>query len=386
MKKKPIDIGLSHIQKLGIRSARNIKQVINELVEKHGPEKASAIIEALNEASDDDAPVGQLYNVKNKDYDTSMIFSGGYDADIIRRVCNWVNDHQDLFGDSILEIGCDCGFMTTFLGSLFPEKHILAIDRCQAGLDIAKKNADKFGLTNVEFLCTDANDLSGIMFDTVFSLRTMQENGDISEVDKSGLELIPKANAFTEIKKPYASALSKLINEHGNLISIERLCRDALFLGWIQALDDTGLSICLDQYDEISCSEMERVSNFTVLVYSNEEPPQPDSFKSFINCCSKKMNLNLSSYDGWDSQIMYAYTAGKMIEGYEIIDTRFGLKTVATLNHHKFDLNKIVFYEIISGQHHIDIVPASEMNEVIEGFHASLDEAKSLDYIEIIKL
>ena len=76
----------------------------------------------------------------------SLYLTGAFDGDIIRRTCNWITDHKDLFGDTILEIGCDIGLIPCFLAKTFPNSIVTAIDRCKNGLAIGQKLADKFGL------------------------------------------------------------------------------------------------------------------------------------------------------------------------------------------------------------------------------------------------
>ncbi len=83
---------------------------------------------------------------------------------------------------------------------------------------------------------------------------------------------------------------------------------------------------------------------------------------------------------------MKTYATGMMIEGYEIIDTRFSLKSITIISNHGYDLNRIVYYRFISGQQLIDIVPASDLKNVIDDLHESLDEANGQSYIKVIKL
>lgn len=278
--RKTKDIGLIHVEKLGIHGFRDGKALQHELKKKLG-KSSNEVLNSILDASNSGQTLN-FYNTKNQNYEVAMLLSGGYDADIIRKCCNWVADHKDLFGDTILEIGCDCGFMTTFLGSFFPDKTILAIDRSSAGIEIAKSNVEEFGLSNVSFLCTDVTELTDSTFDTVFSMRTMQENNNIEDAQNPHLDLISQANVFAQIKQPYAKSLSHLVNEHGNLISIERVALDALLLGWIQALDNTGLKIDTNSNEQITAKEMNRTSFFQALVYSNSPCTNNDSFNNFI--------------------------------------------------------------------------------------------------------
>ncbi len=385
--KKDKDIGLIHIEKLGIHAFRNGNALQNEFKKKFG-KKANEMLNSILDASED-GNTSSFYYAKDQNYDAAMIMSGGYDANIIRKCCNWISDNKGLFGDTILEVGCDCGFMTTFLGSIFPEKTILAIDRCPAGLDIAKANVEKFGLSNVEFLCTDVTELSDSSFDTVFSMRTMQENSDISNAQDPALDLISQANVFANIKQPYADSLSQLVKDHGNIISIERLAIDALLLGWIQALDNTGLKIETDYYSQISAKEMDRDSFFQTLVYTKDTPcERTDSFNSFIKCCSKSMDMKKDAYNGWESQIMYAHTAGKLIEKIVVTDLRIDSTQTTEIRYHKRDFSHFLIYQHSeTSGNGLAYRPFSELEGILDEFDQQIISFQGIDYIsaEIIK-
>lgn len=245
---KAKEAGLEHVKKLNIRAARESKDIYNELAVKYGQNMAREILDDIY-GVDMVKEHQKIYEKKNSDYDVAMIFSGGFDADIVRKACNWIYEHQDMFGKEILEIGCDCGFMTTFLGSLFPDKHIVSIDRDNSGIAIARKNVERFGLTNVEFMCVDVADLQGKTFDTVFSMRTMHENIECAGyVEDLYNELITQSDIYVSQVQAYANCLSGLLKDKGKLVSIERLGRNALFLAWIQAMTNAGMKIDLEPF------------------------------------------------------------------------------------------------------------------------------------------
>ncbi len=380
------DIGLIHIEKLGIQGFRDGRALQNEFEKKFGGQAIEMLNSFLDASADGNT--SDFYYAKNQNYDAAMILSGGFDADIIRKCCNWISDNKRLFGDTILEVGCDCGFMTTFLGSFFPEKTILAVDRCQAGVDIAKANTEQFGLTNVKFLCTDVENISDSSFDTVFSMRTMQENNDISGAEDPDLDLISQANIFAEIKQPYADSLSHLVKDHGNIISIERIAIDALLLGWIQALDNTGLKNETDYYSQITAKEVGSDSFFQALVYTKVSCERTDSFSSFIKCCSKSMDMEKCAYSDWEAQIMYAHTAGKLIEKIVVTDLRIGSTQTTEIRYHKRDFNHYLIYQHSeTSGNGLAYRPFSELEGILDEFDQQIKSFQGIDYIsaEIIK-
>ncbi len=382
--KKKIDVGLEHIIKLDIHAVHEPNGLYNAFCKKYNQTKAREICKNLY-GSAEHVGMQKFYENKNADYDVAMIFSGCYDADIVRKACNWINDNQDVFGDEILEIGCDCGFMTTFLGSLFPDKHILAIDRNQSGIDIAKKNAEKFGLTNIDFMCVDAIDLEDKSFDTVFSMRTMHENGDFNKEDFSN-ELMVQADIFTNEIQSYADALSSLLKDNGYLVSIERLNRNALFLAWIQSLTNSGLKIHLDSFIELQCLELGDPSTFEALVFSKEDTSDVDTFMSFICCVADCMDITLPKYTGWDAKIMYELTGGPLIAGVEALDTITGTKNRIACRVHKNDETCLLWYQNNDGDVFLEYHDISEKENCKEAINNAIKEASEYDYLRITKL
>ena len=380
--KKEIEPGLEHIKKLHISAFRDGRAVYNEFSRKYGQRKSHEIVDSIFEAAGQSQQ--ELYEKKNSDYDIAMIFTGGYDADIVRRSCNWIFEHKDSFGDEILEVGCDCGFMTTFLGTLFPEKHITAVERSKSGIEIAKRNVEKFGLTNVDFICDDIINLKDMKFDTVFSMRTLQENGD--DVDESGLkELKELAEKYTKAKEKYASTIVSLVKEGGTLVSIERIGINALFLAWLQDLMNNGMMF--NDYAQIKCREVGDEETFQALVFINNKTDNNDNaYDVFINCFAENLEQDRAEYFNWDAKILNDYFGGEMIMGYEATDKRNNAKSVVTVKKHNAESNCILLYNNNNGDAHLWIVGIFDLEEVIETVNNSLQETKKNDYIEIKEL
>lgn len=383
MKKKK-DIGLEHINRLNIQTVRDPSALFTMFSMKYGYKKAKEICDDLYGAME---RLGhhEFYAKKDADYNIAMTFSGCYDADIVRKACNWINDHQYAFGDEILEIGCDCGFMTTFLGSLFPNKHILAIDRNPSGIAIAKSNAEKFGLSNIDFMCIDVNDLTNKSFDTIFSMRTMQENS-LSVKEDSFNELLPQADIFTKAVQTFANNISSLLKDNGHLVSIERLERNALFLAWIQSLTNASLKIDLDSFTELHCLELGSASIFESLVFCKENISDVDVFMSFMNCVANCIDTSLPQYDGWDAKIMYAFTGGKLIDGIELHDSNTGSKSRAVCRLHKYDNSSILWYINDNGNVHLEYHDVAQKDDCLSAIMSAKNNAnqsKSIKFYEI---
>ncbi|NMA14507.1 MAG: precorrin-6Y C5,15-methyltransferase (decarboxylating) subunit CbiT [Clostridia bacterium] len=70
---------------------------------------------------------------------------------------------------TVLDIGCGTGSMTVEAGLRCPRGRITAIDRNAEAINLTKRNAKKFGLSNVDVICgTVPEDLPDSFFDRIF--------------------------------------------------------------------------------------------------------------------------------------------------------------------------------------------------------------------------
>lgn len=141
------DPELEYMQQLGVKALRSTRVIFDELDRKFGIEKGRKISTMISSRAERENYTGesdwqeadrQFYDFKNGDYALSLYLTGAFDGDIIRKTCNWIADHKDLFGETILEIGCDIGLISCFLAKTFPDSTITAIDRCKNGLIIGQ--------------------------------------------------------------------------------------------------------------------------------------------------------------------------------------------------------------------------------------------------------
>ncbi len=383
--KKIKDPGLEHIKKLNIRAVRDPKDIFNELTGRYGKSRAREIIDGIYGSLVRDGQVA-MYDQKNADYEISMLISGGYDADIVRRACNWVSDNKDAFGDEILEVGCDCGFMTAFLGTVFPEKRITAVERSAAGIEIAKKNTEKFALSNIEFINADAADITDRKFDTVFSMRAMLENGIPEKKDDQFDEFAVLTENMANVKQSYASVLSGLVKDGGNVISIERLGRDVLFAAWLKALTNAGLKIIPDSYKEIRCTEAGKDQPLDAMIFEKADASDVDAFAVFMEFCGADIDTGDAQYEGMNAKIMYEFTGGRLIEGYEIRNTETGADSRMAARYHKDDDECILWYTNNNGTVRLEYYDASHEAVILDAVSDGLKSTEALDYMEITRL
>ena len=106
-----------YLDHLNIKYANgNIKELSKLLRQYYGKQKTENIINAINRISFGD--MNSLYTLKNKEFERSMVMSGASEYNYFISIGKWLEDNLNLFGKTILDVGCDTGIMSCFLSSL----------------------------------------------------------------------------------------------------------------------------------------------------------------------------------------------------------------------------------------------------------------------------
>ena len=179
MKKAP-DEGLKYIFELGLERIRSTSEYTRFLKSKIGDEKGNELIKLISDRADKHSKSftdDRFYSLKNESLETALAVESCFNTDYIRKVANWIFEHNELFGDTIADIGCDTGVITCFIAKCFPDAHVVGIDRGESGIAVARKLAEKLGLHNIEFKAETVAEDTG-SYQTVFSSKTIHENLD----------------------------------------------------------------------------------------------------------------------------------------------------------------------------------------------------------------
>ena len=380
MAKGSIDPGLKYLQEIGFQRIRGKYGLSDQLKKVFGKFKAEQIMkkwESLPNGSK------EFYDFKNSDPEISLLFSEAYDDDIIRKGCNFIAAHKEYFGETILEVGCDCGIMSCFIAKTFPEAKIVSIDRCAAAIDIARDFAQKQGLNNISFLNCDLNEVTNT-FDTVFSMRTMHENYIYDEDFIN--DLSEQAEIFKNSLSGYASALSNVISDKGSLISVERIGRNALLLGWMDALNDSNLKFDLSCYEELECVEAGDESVFQAFICFKGVKSEVKPKDLFDYACSKYLDYSREQYEGWDAKNVFENRRGSLIEGYNIVYSKPPAKVRVSLWTHKTDETCIMLYQNNNGNVSLAFADISQIEKYLDAMHKAIDESRAYGNVVITKM
>jgi len=381
MKKQTTDAGLEYLKRLGIRAAKDRNSIVRDMEGAYGKKEVDAFFkefDALCKKGD-----RKSYDVKNADYDRSIFFTGSYDGDIIRRCCNWIEENKTFFGKKILDVGCDCGFMTCFIAKTFPEAEITSIDRCANGVAVAKKLSEYLGITNITFINTELSDLDEGDFDTVFSMRTMMENGDC--IEDINNDFFVQTDEFKKTLENFGNLLAAKVKAGGKLITIENTGRDPLLAGWIEALYGAGFNGSIDNYDEVICKELGKEVDYQALVFSKEKADNnpKDLFEEIFDSANFGLEDNLRH---WDAKFMYESKKGEMLKGYSVTGPGATTGSIFTLWSVKDDPDKFIFFQTHEGEPILQIYSKSKVHEVEETIDGWVEDAKKYSMLKVEKL
>ncbi|MBE6993766.1 MAG: methyltransferase domain-containing protein [Ruminococcaceae bacterium] len=116
--------------------------------------------------------------------------------------------------------------MTGFLATTFPESKIVSIDRSSAAIEMARGRIETLGATNVEFRNCSLEYVEE-QYDTVFCMRTIQENIDYKSAPFEGEPILYQYCKYGELTKPYTQHLLSCLKENGYPIIDQ--CRFGMF-------------------------------------------------------------------------------------------------------------------------------------------------------------
>lgn len=382
---------LKPLEALGLDKISNIEEALEK---KFGKDRAIEITKEWDrlsaEADLTDVPGSQnaLYEYLHKDPELSMIVSCYTDAAIIRAFCLWLYDHRSLFGTEILDVGCGTGIISCFLAGLFPEAHIVAIDRSESCIKTAEWIKEKMGVSNIEFRCASAEEMNGETFDSVLSIRTFHENIGVRKTALRFLSFSKQIESYKGIYVEYCGQLGKLVKEDGTLICMERNHMDTELLSFFYALSENGLSICPETISSLQCEE----SDFA-------EPSEFQVFAAKKDSCSEAGNADTDGlFDIWREKAFSksedpeyftrAQTdwfveaeADGLIEGYETFGADGGMLAKACLLKKKEDPDHFLMYQANYGQAGVQVLPNEALDEAREVFadHKAVDAARGFE-------
>ncbi|MBU5335495.1 class I SAM-dependent methyltransferase [Intestinibacter bartlettii] len=282
-----------YFDKIGLKEENDRDEFFKKIDEKHKVNLTQNLDLAVSLRKDNGS--GKIYNIKNKDLETSMDFAGYY-HDLYRQFFTWIMKGENLDGKKILDLGCDNGITTCFVAGLYPNAQIVAVDKCKKGIKCAEEIAQKLELKNVRFESVDAKKVDKFFkeekFDVVLSNRSMLEITNlpklksfwsIDEVEDS----IMVANSVVKFFK----SVEKVMADDAKLITFERLEGVEEILNFVKSMRESGLYIDTDSMCKIQFKELNDVEQMPLIVFDKTERREI-GFYEFIEIYSKLPILN----------------------------------------------------------------------------------------------
>lgn len=315
-RERELDPGLKYLMEIGFERTRGKNGLQDRLEKEYGKKIADQIRERRKRIKNGSI---DFYEFKNSDPKISKIFSEVYDGDILRKACNYVYGQRAFFGQTILEVGCESGYMTGFLAKTFPEATIVSIDRSKAAIEMAKLHVAKLGIENVEFRTCALKDVKE-QYDTVFCMRTIQENINYEKAPYYGEPILKQFMMYSALTDEYTKQLMSCIKESGNLCVFERVGHDPLMCGWMLNLNEHNCEFANDTYKEYSCEEVGDQSIFQAFIcrkgtHKKDISEITDYWYSAI-MISPSGKKQLSS---WNALVYLHENAGELISGVRVI-------------------------------------------------------------------
>lgn len=310
------DPGLAYLKQIRFERIKGFRGLFNLWDKMFGTRESDQLIKKFDKIN---PGTEKFYNFKNSDPGLSLSISEMFDEDIIRKACNFIAKNMHFFGKTILEIGCDIGIMSGFLGLAFPDSKIIAIERCEAAVKQAKERIVELGLNNVEIKHCSLSDVTET-FDTVFSMRTLQENLDKTKFPYEGEPFRQQCAEYISATKEYTKEIRRCVKPNGTLCAFERISHDPLFVSWLNDLSSQKLGLNEDSYEEIVCKEVDSESVFQAFVCQDGETTDIKlifdyAYNMFITDCRSKYEIK-----SWEALVYLDKNAGKLIRGVRVFD------------------------------------------------------------------
>ena len=349
--------GDRYLRSLGLRPAQDSDALAAQLRQAVGDAQAEAALDALYRRQQQQASgtldrqeTATFYDLKNQHPQASLILSAAHDWDLLCQTCQWVTQHPDAFGDTILDVGCDCGLLSCFLAQTFPHARITSIDRSANGIHAAQQLAERLGLTNITFLHADLETLPPMAFDTVFSSRTVQENYDPLLENARFLPLTHQGRICAQVFHRYTGLLCRFLKPGGTLVTVERMERDRVFLGYCLALHSQGLDLVPESHQELHCQEGDHTTTLQAFCGVKEGRTTPTDAEDFFIATFQDALTWQPRHLDVEGELILELCAQELIRGHFLHNPQGARVGKLAIYTSKFDPEELFYYQGILGQ------------------------------------
>lgn len=252
-----------YFSEVGVRWPTNMDTFRRQARERYGEAVLGSVFGALG---DKDRSTPAFYEAKNRNLrlsiDLSFQVNGNFYGEYLTGVAIEHRKYQQR-PRRVLDLGCDCGFLTCFYARHFPEAEVVGVDASDAGLAAARQLAAALRLENVAFQKVDlrANERVNLPHQEFDLITATFILNDIEQMPPIG----PKGAynwASLPAREPWSRIMAKvapLLAPKGILFSSERVDNQRAVAWWARALGEAGLNVLWDRsalfvYDSVLAS------------------------------------------------------------------------------------------------------------------------------------
>ncbi len=375
------DLGGRYLRTLGLRPVQGPEELAGLLEPVMGRAACKTLLEALERRRTEPATgrrseqeTADFYQIKNENPQASLILTAAHDWELLRQTCNWAAAHREAFGGRILDVGCDCGLLSCFLAQLLPQARITSIDRCANAIAAAQALARRLGLTNITFRHSGLEELEPDEgYDTAFSSRTVQENYEPMTENARFLPLTQQGRVCARSFDRYARLLTGVVRPGGTVVTVERLERDRVFLGYCLALNRWGIDLVPDSHQELLCQEGSRTATLQAFYGVKEgQTGAVDAEDFFIAGFQDKLTWQPEHLDT-EGELILELCAQELLRGH-LLHTPQGVRVgKLAVYTSRADGDELFYYQGIVGQPvRLHRISRTELDEVMALLEADL--------------
>ncbi len=364
------------LERLGLRKIK-LFELDSILKQACGDERAKVILDTMDSRAEGQVD-RSFYSMKNTTLTGSLVLSSFFEFDYYVNLLSHFKAHPDYIGETVLDIGCDCGILSCAIAIMFPDTKVTGIDRCRNAISCAEELARKNGVNNVSFVKSDFLSYESSPFKTILSSKMAHE-----AIKKPDWPLKADIMEFAQIQKNQSVSFAKkayeLCEEKGHFISIERFGIDPQALGYLYALSEVGFSFPIGDISSIynasqttDCGNIERYP-FFLGVKSEDSNNEESTYYAFIfSCAACGLDFTLSEYLGWEAQIVAEYRSGDFVYGFNLFQEGkpFGRISV---RRNKEDPTCLIAEQVFGNYAHCSFHDISIQDDLISEIDANLE-------------
>ena len=147
-------------------------------------------------------------------------------ADAIRASGEAVLSHLDDSPKSVLDVGCNIGYLSVWLSKTLPQTEVLGIDISPSSIETAKTMAKKLEATDVTFVAGDPRtELKGKIFDSVIDCQTLLDANESGELIRTVCELLDSRGKLISVSPIRSETALRLFCENleANNVRVQQL-------------------------------------------------------------------------------------------------------------------------------------------------------------------